>query len=164
MFLVGKTPWFSSKCPLALAFAVMGGCIATGGRGYPLYGSDRKLSATEVASLVGRVQDVDGEDVRKRGGSFELLPGCHVVGTPAKVGNIDVNGMMVVSSTRVLFALPMKAGMGYVVEIDENPRTRGPAGAASMRARETDPAGHTVREFAPTTDPSELAACQRKNL
>jgi hypothetical protein len=60
-------------------------CVGTPSRGYPLYPSDTgRRDESEVALLGGYVQFVDGQDVGSHGGLFEVLPGCHVIGTPSR--------------------------------------------------------------------------------
>lgn len=54
-------------------------------RGYPLHG-DANLPLSAVARLHGYVEQVDGEPVTQHGHLFELLPGCHVLGTPRTWG------------------------------------------------------------------------------
>jgi hypothetical protein len=69
------------------ALACLAACGAAGQRrGTPLYPEPAKpLARSEVAVLSGYVAEVDGNDVGEEDvvGSFELLPGCHVVRTPS---------------------------------------------------------------------------------
>lgn len=69
---------------LVLAVTILG-CIAGEGRGYPLYPTTDAgpMAPSRVARLAGYVRFVDGVDVSEHGTTFELLPGCHLVGTPS---------------------------------------------------------------------------------
>ncbi|HZU85184.1 MAG TPA: hypothetical protein VE987_19765, partial [Polyangiaceae bacterium] len=88
-------------------------CIGGPSRGYALYAAEgRRPDPSEVARLSGYVRFVDGRDVSSYGASFELLPGCHVIGTRSTWGS-DVSGSatgMIVSTGTWTFALPMRAG------------------------------------------------------
>lgn len=59
------------------------GCIADRPSGIPLYPvNGAPLDASRVARLSGYVRYVDDQDGSRRGGVFDLLPGCHRIRTP----------------------------------------------------------------------------------
>jgi len=64
------------------------GCLSGAGvRPYRLYPpAPQPLGPDQVSTLTGYVQFVDDKDVSSLGGYFELLPGCHVIGTPLRGG------------------------------------------------------------------------------
>lgn len=141
-------------CALVLAT----GCIAGQDPGYPLYPVDPPRASHEVARLVGYVRFVDGQDVSSLGKAFELLPGCHVVGTPSSWTQGQVNaGATTVQTGRVDFALPMRAGHQYVIEVYVEPMT-GPTGRAGVRALERTASGETTHVFVPASA-QMLASC-----
>jgi hypothetical protein len=128
-----------------------------------LYGTERgRPDVREVARLAGYVQYVDGRDVSAYGGSFELLPGCHVIGTPSEWGSAKDNTAAVRATTgKQIFALPMKAGCAYDVEL-EVPEMTGPTGTIAIRAYERDARGEKTRTFARATSDGDLEACERE--
>jgi len=79
--------------PALLALPILlSRCLMTHERGEPLYpATEPRLSENQVAQLGGYVRQVDGKEV-KEGKAFELLPGCHVVGTPARWRRADSGG------------------------------------------------------------------------
>jgi len=143
---------------LALAAAA---CIGGVKRGYPLYTlADPPLEPNRVARLSGYVHDVDGEDVTEHGSTFELLPGCHVVGTLTKWGAFDPRSGGVVAETgRWVFAFPMRAGYSYSVSVDVE-HFSGPTGDVTVLAREMDAEGRTTRNFGPVKSAQDLSACK----
>jgi hypothetical protein len=147
---------------LLLAMIPAPGCISAGRRGYPLYSAARPLTLPEVAGVAGFVKDIDGQDVSKHGTNFEVLPGCHVVGTPTQWGRMNTNTGVMVTTGRCVFVLPMQAGHQYFVEVGEATFTSGPIWKAIVVARETDAKGSTVREFAPATSKEDFEVCQRE--
>lgn len=145
-----------------LAMALSPSCISAGRRGYALYPSDRVLASSEVAAVAGFVQDVDGQDVSKHGSNFEVLPGCHVVGTPTKWGQMNTNSGVMIATGRCIFVLPMQAGHQYFIEVGEYTFTNGPTSKAIVVAHETDANGSIVREFVPATSPKDFEICRPK--
>ena len=158
-----------SRCERKLVFGtglamvlLVGGCITGNRRGYALYPPGRQLARSEVAAVMGYVKEIDGKDQSQHGSSFELLPGCHLVGTPATWGSPDSRtGMTIISTGKQIFALPMKAGYSYVVEVGADGPGPLPVGPAYLLAREVDASGTTIREFAPARGEEDIIACQR---
>lgn len=143
-----------------LALLVAAGCVADRERGYPLYpAGEPEPTRAEVAVLTGYVRTVDGEDVSRLGSTFRLLPGCHRVGTPPAWGHTEpTQGAVVVKTGEVSFALPMRAGFTYVVEVEAERRST-LVGGARVVARERGPDGAVTREFAPLTAAQGAASC-----
>ena len=130
---------------------------------HPLYPeSEGQLTPDRVARLVGYVHAVDGRDVSNLDGGYLLLPGCHIVVTPNEWGRGDMNsGAVTVRTGPVPFAIPMRAGYQYSVEVDPGVMT-GPTGRATLKATETDAAGNFVSQFEPARSEAELAECAAK--
>jgi hypothetical protein len=95
-------------------FALSAACVSGGGprpdRLYPP--TPQPLGPQQVSTLAGYVQFVDDKDVSSLGGYFELLPGCHVIGTPSHWADQSPGGNLTVTATtgRWTFALPMEGG------------------------------------------------------
>lgn len=152
-----------------MAFEVIGvtlalasiGCVGGVTRGYPLYTpADPPLEPRYVARLSGYIHDVDGKDVTEHGSTFELLPGCHVVGTLSKWGAFDPRSGGVVAETgRWVFAMPMRSGYSYSISVDVE-HASGPTGAVMILAHESDAEGNTTRSFAPAKTERDISACR----
>jgi hypothetical protein len=136
------------------------GCLAGKGRGYALYATtSTPLKPEEVAQLTGYVQKVDGKDVGEHGRSFELLPGCHVVVTPQDWGKVSEVGGITWKTGHLTFALPMKAGRQYLVEVQAE-KVGGAAAGGRVVALEKDMDGNLTQEFRPASGAQDLAACR----
>ncbi len=152
--------WRTRICGAGVVLGCLAACGAAGERrGRPLYPTPAQpLARSEVAVLSGYVAEVDGEDVSDETGSFELLPGCHVVRTPSEWGVHDAESVMVAETGVVPFALTMKGGYAYEVRV----RTSGPtapSGTFIIEAVETDPQGNPAGRFDPVTQPADLERC-----
>ena len=136
---------------------MLSGCIsASSANWYPLH--DEQLPPSRVARLSGYVRFVDGRDLADHGRSFELLPGCHVVGTPEKWGGASLDAAMVATTGVVYFALPMKPGRHYSIDVHTDGMA-GPVGTLRIEARETASNGEPTELFAPVTSQAEIDAC-----
>ena len=141
------------------------GCVAHEQRGVPLYSpADPPLPRESVARVVGYVRYVDGADLAKegrKGRTFEVLPGCHLVGTPSSWGTTEgPQGGVAVPTGRVDYAMPMRAGHEYVIDVfvqDSSSST----GAAELRAYERSPGGAITRTFSPIRSQADVTACQQ---
>jgi hypothetical protein len=151
----------SKNSVLIAASLVALGCISAKQRGYPLYAaSDVARSREEVAGLTGYVERVDGVDVTSHGASFELLPGCHWISTPRDWGKVESgSGGVIVTTGRVNFVLPMKAGQSYRIEVRKRVMG-GLTDAVVVEATEQDASGHTTTVFTPTTSREAIEACR----
>jgi hypothetical protein len=118
------------------------------------------LAREDVARLSGYVRSVDGERVATDGGTFDLLPGCYLIETPSSWTRGSDQGAVVVTTGRVVFALPMRAGYMYSTDIEVEPMT-GPTGFARIVANENDAAGQLVRRVAPAQSQQDIRACQQ---
>jgi hypothetical protein len=145
------------------AVASSQGCVQGQEQYYPLYlRTERRLPQSELARLSGYVRFIDDEDVSPYGRSFELLPGCHLVGTPSQWGKAEPNSGVVTADTgRWVFALPMRAGYQYVIELQLE-QMSGPRGRLQVRAFERDSHGTTTREFAPPRNADDVQACRQE--
>ncbi len=147
-----------------LAMAGLGvACLANQSRGYALYPTaDGRPDETEVAQLAGYVRPVDGKDVSASGKRFELLPGCHVIGTPSRWISSAGSGAVMWATGEWTFALPMKAGYQYAVEIIVPPLVTGPTALGDMKAFERDMHGTRTRTFARAQRGEDLQACREE--
>jgi hypothetical protein len=121
------------------------------------------LRADQVSTLSGYVQFVDGKDVSSRGTYFELLPGCHLIGTPSHWGEQSPAGNA--GATAVTgewsFVLPMRAGYLYRIDVKVGDTTS-PVGSLTIKGYESDANGKDTREFERSTSPKDIEACQAK--
>jgi len=113
----------------------------------------------QVARLSGYVRFVDDAEVSKRGSVFELLPGCHLVGTPDSWGKFDsTGGGVVVPTGRVAFALPMRPAHDYSIELSTE-HSGGPQGRAWIKAVERDSTGEVTNTFGPVQHAEDAERC-----
>lgn len=140
-------------------------CIEGAPAAYPLYSpTDHPRGPSDVARLIGYVRYVDGQDVSDHGSAFELLPGCHVVGTPSTWGNVNaLSGGVVATTGRVTFALPMKAGRQYEVRVEVEAPT-GPTGTVRVESYETSARGEVTRRFSPASSADDIERCHQEAL
>jgi len=139
------------------------GCISGAGvRPYRLYPpAPQPLGPEQVSTLTGYVQFVDDKDVSSLGGYFELLPGCHVIGTPLR-GGVPTPGRTSVgtfATGRLDFALPMRAGHQYRIE-NRDTGMMGPKRRFTIKAYEIDLRGNKTREFEHATSQKDIEACK----
>jgi hypothetical protein len=139
------------------------GCLSGGGlRPYRLYPpAPQPLAPERVSTLEGHVQFVDDKDVSSLGGYFELLPGCHVIGTPSHLG-VPSPGRTAVSWVTTgewTFALPMKAGYQYRIEVIM-PSVR--TVPLKVKGYESDLRGNQTRTFERATSPNDIEACRQE--
>lgn len=143
--------------------ALSGACATVEAVGTPLYPPQVPApGAAEVAVLTGYVRYVDEVRVASRGGTFRLLPGCHLVRTPPSWGRAEgTHGAVVVKTGEIPFALPMRAGHTYVIEVVVDPVATVMV-EAELRAVERDPEGTVTRRFTPGATAAALEHCQRE--
>jgi len=145
-----------------MALALSAAACISGGepRRVRLYPASEEPSPQELATLSGFVRFVDDRDVSELIGPFELLPGCHVIGTPLEwTGRAPDGGPGAVATTgRWTFALPMRAGHHYRIEVITGPLTA-PVGTLTIKGFEEDLAGNTTREFERAKSPADIEAC-----
>lgn len=140
-------------------------CVAARSRGYPLYPSTvGRLDETRVAQLGGYVRLVDGQVVSALGTQFELLPGCHVIGTPSLwVGStLTGRGAVRANTGELTFALPMKAGYHYTIEVVVSPGLNGRRFTHVVSAFEQDPQGTKTRTFKRAKSSGTIETCQEE--
>jgi hypothetical protein len=113
----------------------------------------------QVARLSGYVRYVDGVDVSERGTLFELLPGCHLVGTPQTWSRGDaLSGSVAMNTGRIVFALVMRRAHHYEIEVGVV-RGSGPTGRGWVKAVERDSSGTTTGTFGPAQDEEDVRRC-----
>jgi hypothetical protein len=160
---VRRKPSLRRFAPAIASLAL--GCLASPSRGYPLYPSSdgARPSESQVAELDGYVRFVDGANVSPHGASFELLPGCHVVGTPSTWGDSTTTNTaaVIVTTGKLTFALPMKPGYRYQVKVELGP-TSGRNGSAATTAYERDDRGTITRTFAPARGSVDPTTCEEE--
>ena len=149
---------------MALALTA-GACVSGGGplpdRLYPP--GPQPLGPQQVSTLSGYVQFVDDKDVSSLGGYFELLPGCHVIGTPSRTG-VPTPGRTSVgtfTTGRWPFALPMKAGHQYRIEVSTGVMT-GSLVRITIKGYESDLRGNKTREFERATSQKGIETCKEE--
>ena len=139
------------------------GCLAAPSRGYPLYPSSdgARPDESRVAQLQGYVRYVDDAVVSTHGASFEVLPGCHVIGTPSTWGDATTGNTaaVIVTTGKVTFALPMKSGYRYTVKVALG-ATTGTSRTAAIKAYESDALGTTTRTFKPASGTVDSTTCE----
>ena len=147
-----------------MAFALSAATCISVARPYRLYRpAPQPLGPEQVSTLTGYVQFVDDKDVSSLGGSWELLPGCHVIGTPSHWGDQSAGGNFSVTATtgRWTFALPMKAGHQYRIEVRAGVLTA-PTGSLTIKGYESDLGGNKTREFERATSLKDIEACKKE--
>lgn len=148
-----------------LGILLTSGCISgTGPAPVRLYAPPAQpLGPAQVSTLSGYVQFVDGRDVSALGTHFELLPGCHVIGTPAQWGYHPPGGDTVVTATtgNWPFVLPMRAGRQYLIEVQVVAMT-GPTAPLNIVAHERDLAGNEIHQFGYSKSPKDLETCRNE--
>jgi len=138
------------------------GCISGAGvRPYRLYPpAPQPLGPEQVSTLTGYVQFVDDKDVSSLGGYFELLPGCHVIGTPLR-GGVPTPGRTSVgtfATGRLDFALPMRAGHQYRIE-NRDTGMMGRRGVSRSRLRDR-PSRQQDARVEHATSQKDIEACK----
>jgi hypothetical protein len=149
---------------MALALSAASCLSGAGVRPDRLYPpAPRPLGPQQVSTLTGYVQFVDDKDVSSLGGYFELLPGCHVIGTPSHWADQSPGGNLTVTATtgRWTFALPMKAGHQYRVEVIAGVMTA-MTGPLTIKGYQRDLGGHQTREFERATSQKDIEACKEE--
>ena len=140
---------------LALLPACVPGLASTA---YPLY---PKVGAgpgpDKVALLRGPIAFVDGNSVAGKGGTFELLPGCHVVQLQHDVGAGSEGGGWSATLPDVFFAFEMKPAHTYSVQTHFED-AGGPYGPVKIIAQEHAPGGSASK--VPFAGSYEINACK----
>jgi hypothetical protein len=144
----------------SFVFLAASSCIAPHERGEPLYPvTGERLPRAQVAELGGYVRMVDDQHVDEDK-TFELLPGCHVIGTPERWGRVDSSsGGVMVDTGRRTFALVMKPGHRYHVDVSVK-MMGGSSGSAVIEATEEDPKGKKTGLFGPATSSMDIEQCK----
>jgi hypothetical protein len=143
---------------LPALLAAAGGCALGQPKPYPLYGTPAMApSDGKVAILMGPIATVDGQDVRKHGRTFALLPRCHVVTLLPAVGETTPSATWVGNLPHYTYAMDMSGGYYYAIHYRFEPGN-GPVGNLRVWADETDPAG-ALRPIGPAGSGAEIHRC-----
>jgi hypothetical protein len=114
---------------------------------YPLYDEMADLSHG-AATLIGDVEEFDGESVSAHGHRFSVLPGCHTVTNITTWGGMDPNAAVMAHLPQMPFSIDMKPGLTYVLRIAiVGPVQEG--GRLKITLREQDDEGNVLREIGP---------------
>ena len=132
---------------------------------HPLYPGPAR-SAAEVARLSGPIATVDGADVSSLGGTFTLLPGCHVVELQKRIGEGTASGAWSTELRHATYAFRMKAGSSYEIDIRLESGSNESVGNATVgqvrvEAVERDVNGKTVANILPVRKSADVEACRR---
>lgn len=150
-----------SFAPALLALDCVAGATQ---RGLPLYSvSATPLARTAVAELMGPIGKVDGRVVLEKGGSFELLPGCHVVELDQRPLNSDnLSSGVYLSGDYPLttYAIRMKAGASYIIRRSFPGSGGGSMIRMQLSAQEEDASGK-VTELFPMKSADEIHECNQ---
>ena len=152
-----------SAVALAAATLLVPACIVHEGEPHPLYTTNEPpRPPDQTAKLFGPIKTVDGEDVSKQGQSFTLLPGCHVVRLLEKVGHIDSHngGGFIGTLGHTTFALRMKAGHTYEIDLGNNTGTMRPLNQMTIQAWERAADGSGATSIPPVKSGNEIDACR----
>ena len=116
------------------------------------------LAPDRVSTLTGYVQFVDDKDVSELSGYFELLPGCHIIGTPSHMAAPfpAARSVGTLTTGRWTFALPMGAGHQYQISVTLPTARTVPL---RIKAYETDLGGHKTREFERVASAKDVETC-----
>lgn len=152
-----------SSVPLVAALLALACSPGIAPRGAPLYANAAPLPRTAVAELMGPIGKVDGRDVLGQGGSFELLPGCHVVELDRRPLNSDnMSGGVYLSGNYPLttYAIRMKAGASYIIRRGLPSSGGGQMVLLQLSALEEDANGR-VTELNPMKSTDEIHECNQ---
>jgi hypothetical protein len=153
--------------PAAVACAALACTACTSSRdiaAYPLYPNreTRVLTRDQIARLFGPIASVDGRDVSRLGGAFEVLPGCHVVRTRADQVESTSYVTVIGRPGGRVFALRTKPGYTYIVKREVSDRFGSMYLRADTFAQELSETGAETSVIHPADSPDELAACERE--
>src|SRR5260221_2924282 len=130
--------------------------IAPQERVEPLYPvTDPRLRREEVAQIGGYILSIDDRQVSE-GRLFEVLPGCHVVRTPARWGRTDSSAVVTVDTGNRTFGLLTRPGYTYVIEVSIEHMGGGPSGRAIFRVTEKDLDGRKTQGFGAMTSDEDI--------
>jgi hypothetical protein len=143
-----------------LAFT-LSACIVQQERVEPLYAvTGPRPKREEVAQVGGYILQIDDQQVSE-GRLFEVLPGCHVVRTPARWGRTDSSALVTVDTGNRTFALLTKPGHTYVIDVSVELIGGGSTGSARLRVTEKDLDGKKTDGFGPMTSAEDIERCRQ---
>jgi hypothetical protein len=121
------------------------------------------MPRTAVAELMGPVGKVDGRDLTEQGGTFELLPGCHVVELdrrPLNSDNLNTHVRLSGQFPLATYAIRMKAGASYIIRRDLVSGGTGMTIRIQLWAQEQDARGN-VTDLNPIKSVDEIHECNQ---
>ena len=149
-----------------LAVATLGlACLHAEDKGaVPLYpnGQTTPLPRAEIARLEGPIAKIDGQDVSRQGGLFDLLPGCHVVELDTQTPPPSAHSSRIRwwgPYPVVTYALRMKPGADYRIHREAYSEVR-PVGGPMVSAQEREASG-AITDLAPASSDTDVNACKR---
>jgi len=149
-----------SKRALIVSFALaLAGCLFHRGRGEPLYPMNGERPPPErVAQVDGYIRKIDDKRVEENK-PYELLPGCHVIETPASWGNVSSSGGVMVDTGNHVFPVLMREGRRYHVDVSVK-TMGGSTGSAAIEAVEQDPSGNKTVVYGLGINVATAEACR----
>ena len=150
------------RCLIFVCLAATGFVACVGRvRSYPLYPNPEvRRELAKIARLTGIVATVDGVDVARKGDTFDLAPGCHVVTLVRTIGQGGEHEPWTVDVPRWVYAFKMTGGHVYAIEhrvqlaSDRN-------GTVAVSAVERDGSGTTIGTVAPTRGNQDIEECKQ---
>jgi len=128
-------------------------------------------SDDQVATLSASVDKVDGVEVTKKGALFTLLPGCHIVLLKTTYSEGSPDGLWSATIPKTIYALRMKAGYDYEIDIRRVVGTSGlgivtvvgnsgASGSLKVTATERDKNRAVISTLSPVAGDADIAACR----
>ena len=129
-------------------------------RPYALYPNPEiQREPGKVSRLTGIVATVDGVDVARKGDTFDLAPGCHVVTLVHKIGQGGEHEPWSVDVPHWVYAFRMIAGHLYVIE-HRVQMASNRNGTVTVSALERDGRGALVRPIPPSRGVQDIEDCK----
>lgn len=151
--------WVVRGIPVLLMTGTALGCSRYGARGQPLYATvGPRPPENQVAQLRGFVGSVDGRDLTGEGDRFELIPECHVVGTPLSYDDSDDEMLVIEKGLPLYYAMSMKPGHRYVI-VKRQSEFSNQLVRIRIIAQEQDSQGRVIREFSQLSREQANAEC-----
>lgn len=151
-------PRSSSFAWLVVSLLLGSACIASGAERTMSPPAENAAAEYHPPTLEGYVAHVDGRMVLQTH-PVELAPGCHLLQTPfvyTPPESLSLNRIeRSIVTGRRLFAVPMRAGYRYIVEVEPSSSAISP----NIVAYELDANDYKTRVFHPITDDRAAGAC-----
>lgn len=151
--------WHAAFARLLLVSSGLVGCVGTAKATRFYQGPERPRN--EVARLSGPVARIDGNSVPTGGGTFDLLPGCHVVQIGGRIGDLSPTPVSGWSATLppLVYAFRMQPGASYSISFEpEASLGRRSVGFGDIVAAERTAQGK-LRVVPPARSREDVMAC-----